>query len=93
MVDTHRHTWQTALRGILADGNIPDYLRGIRLHMAPLYRAEDMYAGNYVGALDALNSGITTIVDYCHNILDPDGAHAAVTGLRDAGIRALYATG
>ncbi len=82
MVDTHRHTWQTALRGILADGNIPDYLRGIRLHMAPLYRAEDMYAGNYVGALDALNSGITTIVDYCHNILDPDGAHAAVTGLR-----------
>ncbi|KZE43124.1 amidohydrolase family protein [Microbacterium sp. T32] len=93
MVDTHRHTWQTALRGILADGNIPDYLRGIRLHMAPLYRAEDMYAGNYVGALDALNSGITTIVDYCHNILDPDGAHAAVTGLRDAGIRALYAHG
>ncbi|MCM3502547.1 amidohydrolase family protein [Microbacterium sp. P26] len=93
MVDTHRHTWQTALRGILADGNIPDYLRGIRLHMAPLYRADDMYAGNYVGALDALNSGITTIVDYCHNILDPDGAHAAVTGLRDAGIRALYAHG
>lgn len=93
MVDTHRHTWQTALRGILADGNIPDYLRGMRLHMAPLYRAEDMYAGNYVGALDALNSGITTIVDYCHNILDPDGAHAAVTGLRDAGIRALYGHG
>lgn len=93
MVDTHRHTWQTALRGILADGNIPDYLRGIRLQMAPRYRAEDMYAGNYVGALDAINSGITTLVDYCHNILDPDGAHAAVQGLQDAGIRALYAHG
>ncbi len=93
MVDTHRHTWQTALRGILADGNIPDYLRGIRLQMAPRYRAEDMYAGNYVGALDALNGGVTTLVDYCHNILDPDCAHAAVGGLRDAGIRALYAHG
>lgn len=93
MVDTHRHTWQTALRGILADGNIPDYLRGIRLQMAPRYRAEDMYAGNYVGALDAINSGVTTLVDYCHNILDPDCAHAAVGGLRDAGIRALYAHG
>jgi cytosine/adenosine deaminase-related metal-dependent hydrolase len=93
MVDTHRHTWQTALRGILADGNIPDYLRGIRLQMAPRYRADDMYAGNYVGALDALNSGVTTLVDYCHNILDPDCAHAAVGGLRDAGIRALYAHG
>ncbi|NYF09852.1 cytosine/adenosine deaminase-related metal-dependent hydrolase [Leifsonia sp. AK011] len=93
MVDTHRHTWQTALRGMLADGNIPDYLRGVRLQMAPRYRAADMYAGNYVGALDALNSGVTTLVDYCHNILDPDGAHAAVSGLRDAGIRALYGHG
>lgn len=93
MVDTHRHTWQTALRGILADGNIPDYLRGIRLQMAPRYTADDMYAGNYVGALDALNSGVTTLVDYCHNILDPECAHAAVGGLRDAGVRALYAHG
>lgn len=93
MVDTHRHTWQTALRGILADGNIPDYLRGIRLQMAPRYRASDMYAGNYVGALDALNSGVTSIVDYCHNILEPDYARAAVTGLRDAGIRGLYGHG
>jgi 5-methylthioadenosine/S-adenosylhomocysteine deaminase len=93
MVDTHRHTWQTALRGMLADGNIPDYLRGIRLQMAPRYRAEDMYVGNYLGALDALNSGVTSLVDYCHNILDPDGAHAAVSGLLDAGIRGLYGHG
>ncbi|MGD2100990.1 MAG: amidohydrolase family protein [Acidimicrobiia bacterium] len=93
MVNTHLHTWQTSLRGILADGNIPDYLRGIRLQMAPRYRPEDMYASNYVGALDALNSGVTTIVDYCHNILDPDSATAAVEGLRDAGIRALYGHG
>lgn len=93
MVDTHRHTWQTALRGILADGNIPDYLRGIRLQMAPRYRAQDMYVGNYLGALDALNSGVTSIVDYCHNILDPDCAHGAVNGLLDAGIRGLYGHG
>ncbi len=93
LVDTHRHTWQTGLRGILADGGIPDYLRGIRLQMAPRYRAEDMYAGNYVGALDALNSGVTTLVDYCHNILSPDHARAAVEGLRDAGISAVFAHG
>jgi cytosine/adenosine deaminase-related metal-dependent hydrolase len=93
MVDTHRHTWQTALRGVLADGNIPDYLRGIRLQMAPRYRPQDMYVGNYLGALDAINCGVTSIVDYCHNILEPDHAHASVTGLLDAGIRGLYAHG
>jgi 5-methylthioadenosine/S-adenosylhomocysteine deaminase len=93
MVDTHRHTWQTGLRGILADGNIPDYLRGFRLQMATRYRAQDMYAGNYLGGLDALNSGVTTLVDYCHNILGPEYGHAAVAGLKDAGVRALYGHG
>ena len=93
MVDTHRHTWQTGLRGILADGNIPDYLRGFRLQMATRYRPQDMYAGNYLGGLDALNSGVTTLVDYCHNILDLDYAHASVNGLRDSGVRALYGHG
>ncbi|MBB5157175.1 amidohydrolase family protein [Saccharopolyspora phatthalungensis] len=93
LVDTHRHTWQTGLRGILADGNIPDYLRGFRLQMATKYRAEDMYAGNYAGGLDCLNSGVTTVVDYCHNILTEAHAHASVTGLRDSGVRALYGHG
>jgi cytosine/adenosine deaminase-related metal-dependent hydrolase len=93
MVDTHRHTWQTGLRGILADGNIPDYLRGFRIQMAERYRPQDMYAGNYLGGLDAINSGVTTIVDYCHNLLGPDHAHASVTGLRDSGVRALYGHG
>jgi cytosine/adenosine deaminase-related metal-dependent hydrolase len=93
MVDTHRHTWQTALRGILADGNILDYLRGFRLQMATLYRPQDMYAGNYLGGLDCLNSGVTTLVDYCHNIVADDYAHAAVTGLQDSGVRGLYGHG
>src|SRR5512140_412258 len=52
MVDTHLHTWQSPVRGILADGNIPDYLRGIRLQLAERMRPEDMYVGNYLGALD-----------------------------------------
>jgi cytosine/adenosine deaminase-related metal-dependent hydrolase len=93
MVDTHRHTWQTALRCIGADWTAPDYIRGVRVQMGPRYRAEDVYAGNYVGALDALNCGITTLVDYSHNIVTREHGHAAVTGLRDAGIRALYGHG
>jgi len=93
MFDTHRHTWQTGLRGILADGNIPDYLRGFRLQMATLYEPDDMYAGNFAGALDCLHNGVTTLVDYCHNIIDEDYARSSVEGLRDGGVRALYAHG
>ncbi|WP_236793738.1 amidohydrolase family protein [Amycolatopsis sp. GM8] len=90
MVDTHRHLWQTPMRGVGVDWLVPDYIRGVRLQFSELYRPEDMYAGNYLGALDALNCGVTTVVDYCHNIVTGDHAHAAVAGLRDAGIRALY---
>jgi 5-methylthioadenosine/S-adenosylhomocysteine deaminase len=93
MVDTHRHTWQTGLRGLLVDEALPGYLRGVRLQMAPRYRPEDMYAGNYVGALDAINCGVTTLVDYCHNTVTPDHAEAALLGLRDAGIRSLWGLG
>jgi cytosine/adenosine deaminase-related metal-dependent hydrolase len=93
MVDTHRHTWQTALRGLLVDEALPGYLRGVRLQMAPRYRPEDMYAGNYVGALDAINCGVTTLIDYCHNTITADHAEAALVGLRDSGIRSLWGLG
>src|SRR5688500_9734734 len=33
-VDTHRHTWQTAMRGICADWTLLDYFRGIRLQIS-----------------------------------------------------------
>src|SRR3954451_23417302 len=92
-VDTHLHTWQHGLRGICADWSNKDYLRAIRINLAPEYRPEDMYAGNYGGALDSLNAGVTTIADYCHNILTPDHARASVQGLKDAGIRARYGHG
>ncbi|WP_116131607.1 amidohydrolase family protein [Tropicimonas sp. IMCC34043] len=91
--DAHRHTWQTGLRGILADGRIPDYLRGFRLQMATLYRPEDMYAANYAGGLDCLENGVTGLVDYCHNIIDEAYARASVEGLMASGVRGLYGHG
>ena len=65
-VDTHRHTWQTTMRAICADWTLMDYFRGIRLTISPRYLAEDVYAGNYVGALEALDAGVTTILDFSH---------------------------
>lgn len=91
--DAHRHTWQTGLRGILADGRIPDYLRGFRLQMATLYRAEDMYAAQYAGGLDCLENGVTGLVDYCHNLIDEDYARASVEGLQASGVRGLFGHG
>jgi cytosine/adenosine deaminase-related metal-dependent hydrolase len=92
-VDTHRHTWQTTLRAICADWPLMDYFRGIRQTISPRYTPEDVYAGNYVGALEALNAGVTTILDFSHCNNTPQHGDAALKGLRDAGIRAVFGYG
>ena len=92
-VDTHRHTWQTQMRGICADWTLNDYFLGMRLAISPAYGADDVRVGNHVGALEALDAGVTTILDFSHCNNTPDHADAAVQGLVDAGIRALHCYG
>ena len=92
-VDTHRHTWQSPFRGVCADWTLEDYFRGIRTTISPNCSAADVYAGNHLGALEALDAGVTTILDFSHCNNTPEHADAALQGLRDAGIRALFAYG
>ncbi len=92
-VDTHRHTWQTCLRGICADWTLRDYFRGIRQRISPNCSADDVHAGNLVGALEALDAGVTTILDFSHCNNTPQHADAALAGLREAGIRAVFGYG
>ncbi len=92
-IDTHRHTWQTALRGICSDWTLMEYFLGVRSTLSPRYTAEDVYVGNYVGALEALDAGVTTILDFSHCNNTPEHADRAIDGLRDAGIRATFAYG
>ncbi|HZO61302.1 MAG TPA: amidohydrolase family protein [Solirubrobacterales bacterium] len=92
-VDTHRHTWQTAMRGVCADWTLLDYFRGIRLQISTAFGPQDVYAGNYAGALEALDSGVTTLLDFSHCLNSPEHADEAVRGLRDAGVRGIWAYG
>jgi cytosine/adenosine deaminase-related metal-dependent hydrolase len=92
-VDTHRHVWQTQLRTIATDWSLYDYVVYMRMIASTFYTADDVYLGNHVGALEALDAGVTTLVDHCHIINTPDHAEEAVRGLEDAGIRAIFCYG
>ena len=92
-VDTHRHVWQTQLRTVATDWSLFDYVVNIRRVFSTLYTAEDVYLGNHIGALEALDAGITTIVDHCHILNSPEHAELAVSGLQDAGIRGIFCYG
>ncbi len=92
-VDTHRHTWQCLMRNAAADWSLAQYFGGVRGVMGGLYTADDMYVANFIGALEALDAGITTMVDWSHNTNTPEHADAAIKGLVDSGIRGVYAYG
>ncbi len=92
-IDTHRHTWQALARNIASDWTLAQYFAGIRVVLSPHYTPEDMYLGNLIGALEALDAGITTLLDWSHNNNSPEHADAAIRGLQDAGLRAIYGYG
>ena len=92
-VDTHRHTWQAPLRNIASDWSLFNYLAGLHSSLSGHFRPQDTYAGNFLGALEAVDAGITTLLDWSHNLKTPQHADAAVEGLRDAGGRAIFAHG
>lgn len=92
-VDNHRHVWQTQLRSTAGDWTLLNYLAEMRFVYSSFYTAEDVYLGNYVGSLEALNAGITTMVDHCHILNSPEHTDEAVRGLEDAGGRAVFCYG
>jgi 5-methylthioadenosine/S-adenosylhomocysteine deaminase len=92
-VDTHRHTWEAAIRNCAPNATLDDYFVEVLDTFAPLYRAEDVHASNVAGSLECLNAGITTLVDWSHINNTPDHPDAAVTALQETGIRAQYAYG
>ncbi|HVC71507.1 MAG TPA: amidohydrolase family protein [Acidimicrobiales bacterium] len=93
LVDTHRHTWQTQLRGLCADWTLTDDFSGIRLTASPCYQPDDVELGTRAGALEALDAGVTTILDVSHCRNTPDHADGAVEGLLRSGIRAVHCDG
>lgn len=93
MIDTHRHMWQTVLRNIAADWTLSQYFAGVRVQLGGHFRAEDIYAGNLAGAYEALNAGVTTCLDWSHNMNTPEHADAAVGALKASGGRYVMCYG
>jgi 5-methylthioadenosine/S-adenosylhomocysteine deaminase len=92
-VDTHRHTWEAAIRGCAPNATLDDYFVEVLDTFAPAYRPEDVYASNLAGSLECLNAGITSLVDWSHINNTPEHPDAAIRALQETGIRSQYAYG
>ncbi|WP_033290675.1 amidohydrolase family protein [Amycolatopsis jejuensis] len=105
--DPHIHCWEGALGRIIPE-NVPQstgdpiagapvssrsYMHSAHRLFAPAFRPADIYAGTLLTLLNALDGGITTVVDNMHNARSPEHSDAAVTAMFDAGLRGVHAVG
>lgn len=93
LINSHIHTWQTALRGLATDWTGTNYFRAMHAGLANFFAPEDIRIANLVGALNQINNGVTTLVDWHHNNPTPDHSDAAIDGLEASGARAVFLHG
>jgi cytosine/adenosine deaminase-related metal-dependent hydrolase len=90
LVNAHMHTWQTALRGVAANWTLLQYFKNMHAGLATVFTPGDLHIATLVGALNQINCGTTTLVDWCHNNPTPAHNDAAVAALLQSGIRAAF---
>ena len=92
IVETHWHLWNTLLRSMSGETAATGYFPAAET-LGKLYTPRDMYLGALLSAAEAINSGITTVHDWCHNTLTPAHVDQDIAALTDAGIRARFSYG
>ena len=91
LIETHFHLWTSFARGLVGDGNM-DYFP-VMARIGPNITPEVAYRSVRLGIAEALDSGLTTIHDWSHNITTPAHADADLRALRESGIRSRFSYG
>ncbi|MEV0601236.1 amidohydrolase family protein [Streptomyces sp. NPDC050315] len=89
-VDLHNHLWQSSIRGGCSDQDLNGWLAACNRATLPKIDAADMYHFVHLAALDALQAGVTTVVDWVHGI-PYDTSEQYIRALDDTGLRFVYA--
>jgi cytosine/adenosine deaminase-related metal-dependent hydrolase len=96
LVETHWHLWNTLLRsmsgGRPGSGRPAGYFP-VSLGLGQAFTDQDNYQGTLLACAEAINSGITTVHDWSHNVRGPAHAEAELRALAEAGLRARYSYG
>ncbi|MFF5703602.1 amidohydrolase family protein [Streptomyces sp. NPDC012794] len=89
-VDTHNHLWQAAIRGGCTDRDLFGWFRGCTDPQRGRLTPADVHSIVRLAALDAVQSGVTTLVDWV-DIFSYDLIESYVRALAGTGLRFTYA--
>lgn len=93
LVDVHRHLWSTPLRSVAADYTLFDYTTKMLMTARALFGPEDVHVASYAGALEALESGVTSLVAHCDCVVSPEHADEMIRGIEESGLRTVFCYG
>jgi cytosine/adenosine deaminase-related metal-dependent hydrolase len=92
LIETHWHMWNTLFRSFAGDkadeGYFPTVAR-FGQQMGP----DDIFASTRLSAAEAINSGMTFVHSWCHNVRSRAHAEADIRALSEVGIRARHSCG
>ncbi len=92
LIETHWHMWNTLFRSFAGDkaeeGYFPTVAR-FGQQMTP----DDIFASTRLSAAEAINSGMTFVHSWCHNVRSKAHAEADIRALTEIGIRARHSCG
>jgi len=92
LVETHWHMWNTLLRSFAGEKADQGYFPTAAT-FGQAMTPDDIYHGTRLAAAEALNCGMTTVHNYCHNLRSRAHGEADVRALREAGLRARWSYG
>src|ERR1700733_7440724 len=93
MIDSPRHMWQTTLRGLGADWTLSEYFVFYYLSWGKHFRPRDIHAGNLLAAVESIDAGVTTTVDWSHGLQTVAHGEAAADALASTRGRFVLAYG
>lgn len=92
LIETHWHMWGTAARNTAGDDAKMGYFTFAKV-VGSIFKPEDNARGVRLAIAEAINSGLTTVHNWSHNIVNPDFADAELQVHRQMGHRALFGYG
>ncbi|MCM2387247.1 amidohydrolase family protein [Streptomyces albipurpureus] len=93
LIDTHMHAWQTPLKGLHGAGWTFDDYQSRVFYLREHFGVEDIHDATLAGSIEMLDAGVTGVLDFCHNVMSPQHAEAALRAHRGTGQRTLWAYG
>ncbi|KAK5994346.1 5-methylthioadenosine/S-adenosylhomocysteine deaminase 1-like protein [Cladobotryum mycophilum] len=91
-IDTHRHGWQTVFKTIGSNTALAEYFaRFGEYASAASFTPEDVYISQLAGLYEALNGGVTTLLDHASHTWSNDTAYAGLNASVESGARVFWA--